>query len=255
VKNIEDLAHSAKARFPGSRIALSSIIGRHHIDITSNILEVNKSLKALCTKHGYAFIDNQNIDKSCLNSSNLHLNAKGSAYLAVNFIKFIRPNDAHDQNQRGKDFRPSVHQLHASDGEARSTTAKDLLEPSKRDPMQNYYKDHGKSINSLNNLKCMKLANLNINSITKHIDELRILMKDKPLDLMAINESKIDDTVLDREIHIIGYNMIRKDRTRNGGGVIIYLRDTISFSERNDLTSKSLKMICLEIKNHITSHF
>jgi hypothetical protein len=73
VKNIEDLAHSAKARFPGSRIALSSIIGRHDIDIT---LEVNKSLKALCTKHGYAFIDNQNIDKSCLNGSNLHLNAK-----------------------------------------------------------------------------------------------------------------------------------------------------------------------------------
>ena len=75
-------------------------------------MEVNKSLKALCTKHGYAFADNQNIDKSCLNGSNLHLNAKGSAYLAVNFIKFIRPNDAHDQNQRGKDFRPSVHQQH-----------------------------------------------------------------------------------------------------------------------------------------------
>ena len=54
----------------------------------------------------------------------------------------------------------------------------------------------------MNNLKGMKLASLNINSITKHIDELRILVKDKPLDLIAINESKIDDTVLDREIHI-----------------------------------------------------
>jgi hypothetical protein len=247
VKNIEDLAHSAKARFPGSRIALSSIIGRHDIDITSKILEVNKSLKVLRTKHGYAFIDNQNIDKSCLNGSNLHLNAKGSAYLAVNFIKFIRPNDAHDQNQRGKDFRPSVHQQHLMEKLVR-LLQKDLLEPSKHDPMQNYYKDQGKSINSLNNLKGMKLASLNINSITKHIDELRILMKDKPLDLIAINESKTDDTVLDREIHIIGYNMIRKDHNRNGGGVIIYLRDTISFSERNDLTSNSLEMICLEIK-------
>jgi exonuclease III len=74
--------------------------------------------------------------------------------------------------------------------------------------MQNYYKDQGKSINSLTNLKVMKLASLNINSITKHIDELRILMKDKPLDLIANNESKIDDTILDRKIHIIGYNMI-----------------------------------------------
>ena len=30
--------------------------------------------------------------------------------------------------------------------------------------------------------------------------------------------------------------------------MILYLRDTISFSERNDLTSNSLEMICLEIK-------
>jgi hypothetical protein len=30
--------------------------------------------------------------------------------------------------------------------------------------MQNYYKDQGKSINSLNNLKGMKLASLNINT-------------------------------------------------------------------------------------------
>ena len=45
VKNIEDLAHSAKERFPGSRITMSSTTGRHDIDTTSKILEVKKVLR------------------------------------------------------------------------------------------------------------------------------------------------------------------------------------------------------------------
>ena len=65
---------------------------------------------------------------------------------------------------------------------------------------------------------------------------------------MAINESKIDDTVLDGEIHINGYNTIRNDRNRYGGGVLIYISETIPFSERNDLILNSLEMICIEIK-------
>ena len=73
------------------------------------------------------------------------------------------------------------------------------------------------------------------------------LMEDNPLDILAINKSKIDDTVLDREIHITGYGMIRKDRNGNGGGVKIYLRGAITFSERDELTSNSLEIICLEI--------
>ena len=36
------------------------------------------------------FIDNANINSSALNSSKLHLNPKGTAYLAVNFINFLR---------------------------------------------------------------------------------------------------------------------------------------------------------------------
>ena len=35
-------------------------------------------------------IDNENIDRSCLGKAGLHLNAKGSGRLAMNFISLIR---------------------------------------------------------------------------------------------------------------------------------------------------------------------
>ena len=38
---------------------------------------------------GLTFIDNNNINESCLNRGKFHLNRKGSTYLAHNFKKFI----------------------------------------------------------------------------------------------------------------------------------------------------------------------
>ena len=80
------------------------------------------------------------------------------------------------------------------------------------------------------------------------MDELRVLISNSTIDILAINESKIDDSVFDNEINIIGYNMIRNDRNRFGGGVVLYIRDTISFSERKDLVPEPLEMICIEVR-------
>ena len=91
------------------------------------------------------------------------------------------------------------------------------------------------------------MANLNINSLLKHIDELRVIMADTSLHILAINETKIDNLVSDNEIRISGYNIIRKDRNRKGGGVLMYLHESITFLERIDLCPDSLEMICLEI--------
>jgi hypothetical protein len=88
---------------------------------------------------------------------------------------------------------------------------------------------------------------LNINSLLKHIDELRVLLANSSIDILAINESKIDDSIPDNEINIVGYIMVRNDRNRNGGGVVLYITDTISFSERKDLVPEPLEMICIEV--------
>ena len=42
--------------------------------------------------------------------------------------------------------------------------------------------------------------------------------------MLAGNESKLDHSITDGEIHIPGYVIIRKDRNRHGGGVALYIR-------------------------------
>ena len=53
-----------------------------------------------------------------------------------------------------------------------------------------------------------KLASLNIASLIKHIDELRILLVNNPLDILSINETILDSLVNDGEVHIPEYEIL-----------------------------------------------
>ena len=54
----------------------------------------------------------------------------------------------------------------------------------------------------LPSMRGFKLASLNIASLPKHIDELRVLLSDNPLDILSINETRLDDSVSDDEVYI-----------------------------------------------------
>ena len=65
---------------------------------------------------------------------------------------------------------------------------------------------------------------------------------------MCINETRLDQTIKNSEVEIHGYDLVRHDRNRHGGGVAIYIRDIIPYSERNSLIPDNIEAICLEIK-------
>ena len=65
-------------------------------------------------------------------------------------------------------------------------------------------------INIIAKSKGLKIANLNVNSLMKHLDEIRLILNNNALDILAINESKIDNQISNNEIHIDGFNIIRK---------------------------------------------
>ena len=64
---------------------------------------------------------------------------------------------------------------------------------------------------------------------------------------MSFSETRLNSTIPDSMIHIDGYNIIRKDRSRNGGGVCICIRNTINYQIRQDLSPPVLEVICIEI--------
>ena len=66
--------------------------------------------------------------------------------------------------------------------------------------------------------------NININSILSHIDEVRILTEEYQPHIIGINETKLDDLILDNVLRNYGYKVIiRKGRNRHGGGVAFYV--------------------------------
>ena len=91
---------------------------------------------------------------------------------------------------------------------------------------------------------------MNINSLLAHIEELRVLLADLSIDVLAINETKLDSTVNDNEVYIPGYEIIRRVRYLkgiSGGGVCLYVRSTINYSIRSDLSTE-LETVTIEIR-------
>ena len=91
-----------------------------------------------------------------------------------------------------------------------------------------------------------KTTHLNISSI-KNVDQLRIYIHSQQFDTISINETWLDSTVADHEVDIDGYELIRKDRNRNGGGVAIYVRSSINYKVQVDLMPRELEIITVEI--------
>ncbi|KAK2564042.1 hypothetical protein P5673_012260 [Acropora cervicornis] len=77
----------------------------------------------------------------------------------------------------------------------------------------------------------------------------------REVDVLAINESKLDDSIKNCELYIPGYEIIRIDRNRNGGGVCFYINNSINFVIRHDLNLNDLENLCLEIQKPSSKPF
>ena len=73
-------------------------------------------------------------------------------------------------------------------------------------------------------------------------------MINERFDRLAIDESRLDETVTDNEVYLTGYTIIRKDRNRQGGGVALYIRSAINYTRRTDLEDEELEFLCTEIR-------
>ena len=79
------------------------------------------------------------------------------------------------------------------------------------------------------------MKSLNINGLLAHIDELRVFLTMAKIDILAINEKKIDSSISNNEIHISGFDIARNDRIVNGeygDGVLFYIRNNLNYQIR-----------------------
>ena len=70
----------------------------------------------------------------------------------------------------------------------------------------------------------LTFGHLNLRSLLPKIDEIRNFMSVSNFDIFAVSESWLNDTIIDSEIAIEGYQVYRKDRSNSiGGGVCLYV--------------------------------
>ena len=112
-----------------------------------------------------------------LNQGGLHLDRNGVIKLAGNFIYFINNNN----NWSNDDSEIDRNQ-------------------------NNYFNVNAIPFHSvISKMRAFKMGSFNIASCVKHYEELPILMEKQPLDLLCINESRLNETISDGEIKLSGY--------------------------------------------------
>ena len=95
--------------------------------------------------------------------------------------------------------------------------------------------------------KGILFIHMSVRSLLKQISELRLIAVKSKAAVISLSETWLDNSVTDCEISIDDYCLIRRDRNKNGGGVCMYIRSDISFSQRNDLDSDDLEILWCDI--------
>ena len=148
----------------------------------------NIKLSTFFKKNKIDIINNRNLDNSCLNYKQLHLNRKGNSYLENTFLDYL---DCVWQEK----FFPISNSSDVS-------SIKGLYSLRKRYPQN------------------IIISYFDINSIRNNLNDLEILISDS-VDILCIAEPKLDEPFFNSEIALDGFKKpYRLDVTASGGGLL-----------------------------------
>lgn len=115
------------------------------------------------------------------------------------------------------------------------------------------------TIKDLINVKGLVIAHLNIRSLLSKIDYLRHVLFNKPINILCLSETWLKPEMPDSLIKIAGYTFIRLDRgvkteerIKTGGGIGIYVEQSINFVPALDTWSSTPDIETLSI--HLVPH-
>ena len=90
---------------------------------------------------------------------------------------------------------------------------------------------------------------ININSIRNKIVQLTDICKTSPIEIIGIDETKLDSSLPTAQLHLPDYQFpsFRKDRNSSGGGKIVYIRNGIIAKRLTVYETQNTECICVEI--------
>ena len=82
-------------------------------------------------------------------------------------------------------------------------------------------------------MKGLRIYHLNIHSLRNKLDELPLFCNEYKPYILSLNETWLDENISDDELHLTGYNIIRRDRDSFGGDVAVYFDEHLQFNHKN----------------------
>ncbi|CAH1239100.1 Hypp5710 [Branchiostoma lanceolatum] len=103
--------------------------------------------------------------------------------------------------------------------------------------------------------KGLMLTHQNIRSLPAKHTDLQILSAESQMDIIGLTETHLNEHFPDNIIQLPGYILLRKDRgSRHGGGIAMYIKDSLAFKERNDLCVDGLEALWIELTPPKSKH-
>ncbi len=83
--------------------------------------------------------------------------------------------------------------------------------------------------------ECFKFGHININNVRHKFGPLRDALTSGMLDMLFIQETKLDDGFLKSQFEVPGFKMYRRDHSSNKGGIMMLMRNDIAHKRREEL--------------------
>ena len=94
----------------------------------------------------------------------------------------------------------------------------------------------------------------NVNSIRHKFCELLPLTTECKVDILAIAETKLDDSFHSAQFNMCNYKLYRQDRNSHGGGIMIYVKDCIPHRLINEHTGIHMGVEFMTIELSVKSN-
>ena len=239
------LKHQIESILPKCEVTISNLIMRTDEPKASKINEEVNSFKKSASIN---FVENSNIKGKQLGKRGLHLNIQGNKMFARNLLNAIRnwynvgssdlvfnyvDTDLKNVNIINSNKNSTNRGESENIGEISNSLSNDISS------LINLRKDFSKN---------PILSYLNINSLGGKFDNLWEFCFKTEVDILCIDETKINPSYPDSQFHIDGYQFppFRKDRNKHGGGKIVYVRNGIIAKRIKQFEEGFGETICLE---------
>ena len=99
--------------------------------------------------------------------------------------------------------------------------------------------------------KGLHILYMNVNSLLPKIDEIRFITKQSNVSILELLNP--NSFILNSEVNIVGYDTIRMNHWRGGGGVVCYIKKSLSYDHKSSFCANIESILIDTFDRHVLS--